>query len=294
MEKENKRKVFISHSSANKEFVDKLTRDLNENGIDTWYDKTEIMPGDNLMEKLQEGLDEATHYIFVLSPEALESKWVEYEVESTFLNTKEKGIKKFIPVKYRECKILANLGAYLHIDLSDQTVYFRHNRLEFHGDKYASELNRLIKAIKKKDLILTPEEKEEIINLDANVSAQDDDSIETSLSLVGFKSKSQFYDAFFDQEDWHRTEKSKSDFNPLVLPVVLREYLAPVKFGDIISIEYKGKKVNADFAKFSHNNTRLALPREIRKPLDLKIRRRYLIRVNKEESLIEFVKEKED
>ena len=38
-------KVFISHSSSDKPFVRKLKNDLNLNGIDTWYDEDELLPG---------------------------------------------------------------------------------------------------------------------------------------------------------------------------------------------------------------------------------------------------------
>lgn len=291
---ENKRKVFISHSSANKAFVNKLKKDLNENGIETWLDADEMTPGDDLMEKLQNGLEDATHYIVVLSPEAVESEWVEFELESALLNTQDSAIQKIIPIKYRECTIPDNLYGYLHIDLSDQTVYYRHDTLEFFGKKYPSELDRLIKSIKEDGLVLTTEEKDDISNLKASILNQNDEYIDIYLSLVGYKSKSKFLDTYIDEKSWRLAERSKADFHPLVLPAVIKDYLELMRFGKQISIQYRNREKKADFAKFSQNNTQLALPKEIRRALGLRNLKMYLVRIHKVGSRIEFLRVERD
>jgi hypothetical protein len=50
-------KVFLSHSSADKAFVDRLASDLERINVGAWYDKWEIRVGDSLIEKIQEGID---------------------------------------------------------------------------------------------------------------------------------------------------------------------------------------------------------------------------------------------
>ena len=41
-------KVFISHSSKDKKFVDRLVSDLSDIGLPVWYDKTEIKLADRI------------------------------------------------------------------------------------------------------------------------------------------------------------------------------------------------------------------------------------------------------
>lgn len=62
-------KAFISHSSIDKPFVERLAGDLRtREGIDAWLDKWEILPGDRIPQKLEEGLSSAGILILVLSP----------------------------------------------------------------------------------------------------------------------------------------------------------------------------------------------------------------------------------
>ena len=76
-------KAFISHSSIDKPFVERLATDLRtREGIDAWLDKWEIMPGDRIPEKLEEGLSGASILVLVLSPESVNSQWVSYEKDA--------------------------------------------------------------------------------------------------------------------------------------------------------------------------------------------------------------------
>ena len=40
--------IFLSHTSIDKPFVEKLARDLQRLGISVWYDKYEIKVGESL------------------------------------------------------------------------------------------------------------------------------------------------------------------------------------------------------------------------------------------------------
>lgn len=52
------KRVFISHSSKDKPAVEKLARALRAKGIDAWLDKWEIAPGDDIVARINEGLEE--------------------------------------------------------------------------------------------------------------------------------------------------------------------------------------------------------------------------------------------
>jgi len=75
-------RVFIAHSSANKDFVDELAANLTRNRVEVWYDKWEMKVGDSLRQKLSEGISGSKFMVVVLSKESLESKWVKEEFNS--------------------------------------------------------------------------------------------------------------------------------------------------------------------------------------------------------------------
>lgn len=41
--------IFLSHTSIDKPFVEKLARDLMRLGINVWYDKYEIKVGESIL-----------------------------------------------------------------------------------------------------------------------------------------------------------------------------------------------------------------------------------------------------
>lgn len=75
-------KVFISHSSKDREFVVRLVNDLKKNGVAVWYDKHEIRIGDDIVDKIEEGLQGVDYFCIVLSPSSIESRWVKEELNS--------------------------------------------------------------------------------------------------------------------------------------------------------------------------------------------------------------------
>ena len=60
-------RVFISHSSKDKPQVEALAIGLRERGIDPWFDKWEILAGDDIVAKINARLDEADAGIIVFS-----------------------------------------------------------------------------------------------------------------------------------------------------------------------------------------------------------------------------------
>ena len=46
-------KVFISYAGNDKEKVSRLVRSLQAESIDVWFDDDQILPGDDLLEKMR-------------------------------------------------------------------------------------------------------------------------------------------------------------------------------------------------------------------------------------------------
>jgi hypothetical protein len=124
-------KAFISHSSIDKPFVERLATDLRtREGIDAWLDKWEILPGDRIPEKLEEGLSNAGIFVLVLSPESVNSQWVSYERDAwlTAQVNEEKRARqesrtpsrRLIPVLYKDCEKPFFLQSFLHVSINDE------------------------------------------------------------------------------------------------------------------------------------------------------------------------------
>ncbi|PCJ82777.1 MAG: molecular chaperone Tir, partial [Flavobacteriales bacterium] len=93
-----KTKVFIAHSSLDKDFVDELAMNLKRNNIDVWYDKWSMRIGDSLRTKISEGILGSNYLIVVLSPNSASSKWVSEELNAAFAISMESQSVFILPV----------------------------------------------------------------------------------------------------------------------------------------------------------------------------------------------------
>lgn len=96
---EKKRKVFLSHSSKDKDIVDNYFNELQKSEFKAWYDKEEIIAGDSIPSKINEGLKECELGIIFLSNSFLSknSGWTESEC-NYFINTRMNKNKILIVV----------------------------------------------------------------------------------------------------------------------------------------------------------------------------------------------------
>ncbi len=77
-------KVFISHSSKNRDEAARLCDDLAKEKIKTWLDRDELRGGDPLIDELQEALTSSTHLILLWSKPASESRYVSAEWQAAY------------------------------------------------------------------------------------------------------------------------------------------------------------------------------------------------------------------
>jgi hypothetical protein len=142
-------KVFISHSSVDKKFVQRLATDLRTlAGIDAWLAPWEIIPGDPIPQKLEEGIFLSEVFLLVLSPNSVNSTWVEYErqawlmrqIEDETRSRQESRLPKLrlIPILYQDCHKPMFLNLIHHIKITDED--------------YEDEFKLLVSAIRKETI----------------------------------------------------------------------------------------------------------------------------------------------
>lgn len=76
----NVRKVFISYSHSDKEWVRKFAETIVTSGIDVWFDEFNIKPGEPLVESLEKGLRESDAVVLVLNAENMRRPNIFFEI----------------------------------------------------------------------------------------------------------------------------------------------------------------------------------------------------------------------
>ena len=93
-------RAFISHTSADKDrFVLQFCHLLRERGIEPWLDERELLPGDNLVDKIfNDGISSSDVFIVVLSANSIERPWVKKELSVAVVQKIEGVVKALIPI----------------------------------------------------------------------------------------------------------------------------------------------------------------------------------------------------
>jgi len=133
--------VFISYSSDDRQKVERLAKTLQaEKDIEIWMDTERILPGDDIVEEMKEGIRDADKVLICLSP-SFDSRpptsWVKKELKMAILreNRNSKGI--IIPVRIKKGgEIPEELGTRAYADLSTRR-------------RWKTNLPRLIRAIRR-------------------------------------------------------------------------------------------------------------------------------------------------
>lgn len=95
-------KVFISHSSQQSAFVDKLRRACPES-IKFWIDEKDIKKGQNFKTAIDRALaDGFVFCVLIVDDNAAKSPWVRYEIEKVLEREKDEGQELLIPVVLSE------------------------------------------------------------------------------------------------------------------------------------------------------------------------------------------------
>jgi tetratricopeptide (TPR) repeat protein len=88
-------RFFISHSSNDDAFVRRLRAALADHGQDGWIDSRELRGGDPLWPEIQRGIEEASAFAVLVSPQGLQSKWVAKELRHALKVREQRGKEKF-------------------------------------------------------------------------------------------------------------------------------------------------------------------------------------------------------
>lgn len=85
--------VFISYARSDRDEAERLVRALRAGNIAGWMDKADIAAGNSVPSAVRNALKRASAVVVLLSPSALQSEWVQFEIGAA-----EALGKKIVPV----------------------------------------------------------------------------------------------------------------------------------------------------------------------------------------------------
>jgi hypothetical protein len=109
---------FVSHSNKDELFVERFISVLARHGIDGWYSSRRILPGQQWHDEIGRALARCDWFLLILTPDAVESRWVKHELLYALDNAPFKD-GRIIPLLYRTCdwrKLSFTLGSFQMID----------------------------------------------------------------------------------------------------------------------------------------------------------------------------------
>jgi hypothetical protein len=120
---DNRDTVFLSHSSKDKLFVDRIFDSLQKSEIKAWYDKYEMIPGDSILDKINEGLSKCNIGILILSKNFFNAStgWTKKEL-NYYLNKRiNTGTDNFVilNIDLEMDELPPLLQEYLYIDMKN-------------------------------------------------------------------------------------------------------------------------------------------------------------------------------
>lgn len=149
-------RVFISHSSASKPFAKLMRESLRQSEVHAWVDENEIYVGEDILDRLGDGLGKMDALVLLISKQAMESEWVDREVKFAAMReiTERKPI--ILPFILDETSI---------DDLRRWWFLSRENILRVRPDPggAARAVNEILKAVKRRSSSVrsSPSERED-------------------------------------------------------------------------------------------------------------------------------------
>lgn len=90
---------FISYSSKDQKFADKLYADLQENAVRCWFAPHDLRTGDKIRPRIDESIRLHDKLLLILSKYSVASDWVEQEVETAFDRERKEKRTVLFPIR---------------------------------------------------------------------------------------------------------------------------------------------------------------------------------------------------
>jgi hypothetical protein len=99
---------FISYSSKNQDFAERLYADLQSKGVRCWFAPEDLKIGDRIRDSIDESIRLRDKLLLILSEHSIASGWVEHEVESALEEEGQTGRTILFPIQLDDAVMLSS------------------------------------------------------------------------------------------------------------------------------------------------------------------------------------------
>jgi hypothetical protein len=90
---------FLSYSTKDQDFAERLHSRLRDKGLRVWYSPEDIRAGAKLHEQIDEAIRVHDKLLLVLSPHSMQSEWVRTEIRKAREAERREGKRKLFPIR---------------------------------------------------------------------------------------------------------------------------------------------------------------------------------------------------
>lgn len=132
--------VFVSHSSHDGEFAQRLARRLRADGLRVWLAEWEIRPGDPISIRIERGLEASRSLLLLISSNAIASEWVTLERHTLLYRDPTNTDRRLVPVRIANCSVPGALAQFAYIDyVAEREESYKSILLACRPETFASE-----------------------------------------------------------------------------------------------------------------------------------------------------------
>jgi uncharacterized protein YjbI with pentapeptide repeats len=136
---------FISYSSKDQDFAERLHADLQNKGVRCWFAPEDMKIGDKIRDRIDQSIKRHDKLLLVLSDNSINSEWVEDEVESAYEQEQKRGQIVLFPIRLDDAVMDTDKGWAAKLrrsrNIGDFTKWKDH-------DSYQKALDRLLRDLK--------------------------------------------------------------------------------------------------------------------------------------------------
>ena len=136
---------FISYSSKDQDFADRLYADLQSKGVRCWFAPHDMRIGDKIRPRIDESIRLYDKLLLVLSESSVTSQWVEHEVETAIGKELEGKPNVLFPIRLDEAVMESKTGWSSHTRLTRHIGDFTNWK---DHDNYQQAFSRLLRDLK--------------------------------------------------------------------------------------------------------------------------------------------------
>ena len=108
--------VFVSYGHGDAAWVRVLAGNLHQAQFEVFFDEWELVGGDRVAGRLEEGIRGSASGVLVVSPHSLSRPWVQEEYAALLYQAVEQPGRRLIPVLYADAELPPFLASRLWVD----------------------------------------------------------------------------------------------------------------------------------------------------------------------------------